>query len=337
MPTRDGVACAGNWIVEHIHTAPSYPKEGSLARIGEAQRTFGGCAYHVIRNLHDLDPDMFLYAIGAIGDDEAGRDLLSDLHRRDIDTFQLVPHADIATAHAEVIVSEASGRRTSFYSAGANRLLSPALFDFSQCLAKWLHLGSLLLLDGLDASDAEFGTGAARVLHDAKEAGLTTSIDLITDDAADDAAIISPSLPYTDYLMMNATQAAACCGVPLSKPPKHAQQELRACAHALLEKGVQQAVVIHFPEGALAAARNGECISSPSLHLSEDQIRNHDGAGDAFSAAFIYATIRNWGYEKRLQLGHCCAAQKLIDAGRKLSAGDANLELSERFSFREGD
>lgn len=336
IPTRDGVACAGNWIVEHLYTVPHYPTEGHLARTSEEQRSLGGCAYNVIRNLHDLDPDMFLYAIGVIGDDEAGHEILNDLHHRDIDTFQLVAHPEAATAHAKVIISAHSGRRTTFYSAGGNGLLSPTHFDFSHCLAAWLHLGSLLLLDLLDAPDAEFGTGAARVLRMAKAAGLTTSIDLVQDERSNYPAIVSPALPFVDYLIVNAIEAAWCSGAPLSDGEKDTQKNLSKCAERLLAKGVQQNVVIHFPEGALAMTKSGEPLLVPSLQLPSGYIRSHSGAGDAFSAAFIYATIREWPFEKRLQLAHCAAVHNLarVESSGGLLVGEKNLELMKNFSVQ---
>jgi sugar/nucleoside kinase (ribokinase family) len=96
-------------------------------------------------------------------------------------------------------------------------------------------------------------------------------------------------------------------------------------------------VVIHFPEGALAMTKSGNSLFVPSLQLPEGCAKSHSGAGDAFSAAFIYATIQNWPFEKRLQLGHCCAAQKLMSADGRLLAGEQNLELLEKFSTHEKD
>jgi sugar/nucleoside kinase (ribokinase family) len=332
-PTRAGVACAGHWIVEHLHLISHYPSEGEHAMISAQEKSLGGCACNVIRDLHDLDPDLFLYAIGVIGDHEDGHEILNDLHRRDIDTFQLHARPEVATAHAEIMISSESRRRTAFYSPGGNRLLAPVHFDFSHCLAEWLHLGSLLMLDGLDAPDPEFGTGAGRVLHLAKAAGLVTSIDLIADENADYQAMIFPTLPYVDFLIINAIEAARCCGIEKISREDFNQQRLSFFAERLLTQGVQQGVVIHFPEGALAMAKAGRAAFAPSLKLPPDQIRRFSGAGDAFAAAFIYATLQDWPWEKRLQLGHCTAGQKLLNERKPLLVGERNLELLEKFSL----
>jgi len=334
-PTRAGVACAGHWIVEHLHTVSHYPSEGEHAIISTQVKSLGGCAYNVIRHLHDLDPDLFLYAIGIIGDDDDGHEILNDLHRRDIDTFQLHARPEVATAHAEIVISSENRRRTSFYSPGGNRLLTPDHFDFSHCLAGWLHLGSLLMLDGLDAPDSEFGTGAARVLHLAKEAGLVTSLDLITDEKADYQAMIFPALPYVDFLIINAIEAARCCGIQKISDEDLIQQRLSFFAERLLTQGVQQGVVIHFPEGALAMTKDGSAAFVPGLKLPREQIRSFSGAGDAFAAAFIYATLQDWPWEKRLQFGHCAAGQKLLNERKPLLVGERNLELQEKFSSKE--
>lgn len=337
---RYGVACAGNWLVEDRYSVAHYPAEGQMARITQAQRNLGGCAYHVTRYLHDLDPDLFLYAIGVIGEDKEGHEILDDLHDRDMDTFQLIAQPGVNTAHAEVIVAADSGRRTSFYRAGGNALLSPAHFDFSHCSAAWLHVGSLLLLDLLDGPDVEFGTRTARVLDVARAAGLTTSVDVICDEQADYAAMVWPALPYVDFLIVNEA-AARRCSEPLRAErsgSEGGETGVATCAERLLAKGVQQAVVIHFPVGAVAAAKGGGPLFVPSLQLPPERIHNHSGAGHAFCAAFIYATLQGWPLEERLQFGHCVAAHHLLqtDPQGGLPMGEKNLELLEKFPPRGG-
>ncbi|MCI0691906.1 hypothetical protein L0337_07860 [candidate division KSB1 bacterium] len=70
MPHREGFACAGNWIIDHVRLIDHYPGEEGLAFIREESRSTGGCAYNVICDLRAIDPDLPLYAIG--GEDEDG-------------------------------------------------------------------------------------------------------------------------------------------------------------------------------------------------------------------------------------------------------------------------
>jgi hypothetical protein len=67
MPHREGFACAGNWIIDHVRLIDHYPGEEGLAFIREESKSTGGCAYNVICDLRAIDPDLPLYAIGVIG------------------------------------------------------------------------------------------------------------------------------------------------------------------------------------------------------------------------------------------------------------------------------
>jgi len=332
MPKREGFACAGNWIIDHVRLIDHYPHEEGLAFIREESTSTGGCAYNVICDLRAIDPELPLYAIGVVGEDEDGHYILDDCHRRDIDTFQLVATAEAPTAHAEVMFSQASNRRTFFHHPGANRLLNVEHFDFDHCLAKWLHLGYLLLLEKLDQPEAEFGTKAGRVLQLAKAAGLTTSVDLIT-TANEKYALLAPVLPGIDYLVINEIEAELTCGIKTRNGNDLLKEGLIAAAAKLLELGVNDGVAIHFPEGGFAALKSGETCWQGALELPTKKICNTAGAGEAFCAGFIYGCYNAWPLAARLQMAVCCAAGNI---GIAASSGgmllkEFNLELLQKF------
>ena len=99
-----------------------------------------------------------------------------------------------------------------FHQRGANAFLKAGHFDFAEVRAKIFHLGYLLLLDGLDAPDAEFGTAAGRVFDQATRAGCKTSMDVVSEDGDRFAGVVLPTLPHVDYCILNEfegrTQAA---------------------------------------------------------------------------------------------------------------------------------
>jgi sugar/nucleoside kinase (ribokinase family) len=337
MPHREGFACAGNWIIDHVRIIDHYPAEERLAFIREESKSTGGCAYNVICDLRTIDPDLPLYAIGVVGEDEDGHFILNDCHDRDIDTFQLITSNEAPTAHTEVMFSQASGRRTFFYHPGTNNALNVEHFDFTHCLAKWLHLGYLLLLEKLDQSDAEFGTRAGRVLHMAKEAGLITSVDLVTAESDAYQRIVVPALPQIDYLVINEIEAERTTGIKTKESGGLLTEGITGAAMKLLEAGVNCGVVIHFPEGGFAAMKEGVACWQGALELPSEKIRNTTGAGDAFCAGFLYGCYCEWPIQKCLQMAVCCAAANI---GVAASSGgmmikEVNLDLMQEFVCRK--
>jgi sugar/nucleoside kinase (ribokinase family) len=334
MPHREGFACAGNWLIDHVRVIDHYPPEEGLALIRAESKSTGGCAYNMICDLRAIDPDLPLYAIGVVGEDDDGHFILDHCHKRDIDTFQLVATAEAPTAHAEVLFAQASNRRTFFYHPGANNLLNVEHFDFEHCLAKWLHLGYLLLLDQLDQPDAEFGTKAGRVLQRAKAAGLITSVDVVTAESENFSRVVMPTLPYVDYLIINEIEAERTTGIKTRRDGILLKEGITAAASKLFEAGVKLGVALHFPEGGMARHHNGEIFWQGALELPPEKICNTTGAGDAFCAGFIYGCYHEWPLQKSLQMAVCCAAGNI---GVAASSGgmlikEANLELLQIYA-----
>ncbi|MCL4707272.1 hypothetical protein KJ068_19120 [bacterium] len=202
MPYREGFACAGPWVVEHVREVTHYPPEGSVAKIENEHLRLGG-AFPLMAELRGRHANAPLYAIGSLGEDENGHLILDDCHKLDIDTYQLCVKNEIATAHAEVILAQRSNMRTSFYSGGANDLLSVEHFDFRHCLASWFHLHDLTRLPALLHPAGEHRTHAGRVLQMAQNAGLITSLYV---DQLPDAPVklnLLSTLAFADHLIIS--------------------------------------------------------------------------------------------------------------------------------------
>src|SRR5262249_41492271 len=150
------------------------------------------------------------------------------------------------------------------------------------------HLGYLLLLDALDAPHKSLGTQAAALLRAAQDAGLKTSIDLVSEDSDRFAKIVLPALKHTDYCIINEIEAGKTTGLTLRQPGRPLDTvAVRHAAGALLQRGVRELVVIHFPEGCFARTRRGEDFWQTSLDLPRKCIAGTAGAGDAFCAGVL--------------------------------------------------
>ena len=161
---------------------------------------------------------------------------------------------------------QSTGRRTFFHARGANALLGPEHFDFAAEPARILHYGYLLLLDKMDGPSATHGVVAAEVLQRAAAAGMKVSIDCVSEDSDRFPRIVKPVLKHVDYCFMNEFEAGRVTGRRVRHDQALHLDELRQAMQALLDEGVRQRVIVHFPEGASrwAAMENGTS-ALPSL------------------------------------------------------------------------
>lgn len=301
---RRGVVGGGNFIVDYVKVIDHYPAEQTLSEIRGEYIGSGGGPYNVLLGLARLGAAMPLAAIGRIGDDDAGRLIAADCAAHGIDPSGLKVTPGEPTSYTIVAVDEGSGRRTFFHRRGANARLGPEDFDFAATTASHFHYGYLMLLDRLDGGDETFGTAAARVLAEAKAAGLTTSIDLVSEDSDRSREILPAALKFADIVFMNEFEAERASGVALTDRGVVRIDRLADVRAALQPAGT---LVVHWPEGA--AACEGDSIALQGcVEMPPEKIVSAVGSGDAFAAGYLLGFTRGGGVEERLKLGACCAA-----------------------------
>ncbi len=336
--SRRGLLAAGNWIIDQVKLVDVYPNRERLANIqGQSQGT-GGAPYNVLMNLAKLGADFPLFGAGLVGKDALGAQILEDCKQHRIDTRCLRATADAATSYTDVMTEQENGRRTFFHYRGANALWSGEDIDFAKCKSQIFHLGYLLLLDALDAADARHGTKAARLLAAAQEAGMKTSVDVVSEDSDRFQKIVSPALKHVDYCILNEIEAGKTAGFKIRTPDGQLDTvALRHAAGALLQQGVRELVVIHFPEGGFARTRKGEDVWQPSLRLPDKFIAGTAGAGDAFCAGVLLGLHEGWELPRCLQTGVCVAAASLshptCTGGMKSLS--ACLSLGKKYGYRD--
>ncbi len=334
---RRGVLAAGNWIVDFTKIIDVFPAQDALANIVGEYRGNGGSPYNVLVDLARLEAPFPLEAIGLVGADHEGEEIRRDCVAHGIDATQLHVCRTAHTSYTNVMLVKNSGRRTFFHQRGANALLGPEHFDFSKSRAKIFHLGYLLLLDKLDQPDAENGTVAAGLLRAARAAGFKTSIDVVSEDSDRFAAIVRPALRHTDYAIMNEFEAERTTGLRIRTEQGLDSTQLIAATRKLFEAGVREWVVIHFPEGAVAAGRSGDVLHQGSVRLPREQIAGATGAGDAFCAGLLHGLHEDKAMAECLRDAVCAAAACMTDAtcSGGLRSLEECLELGGGYGFRK--
>ena len=311
---RNGLLAAGSWIVDQVKMVDVFPQRETLANIMSQSEGTGGSPYNILINLAKLGAKFPMSAAGLVGDDALGQYILDDLKRHQIDASQMRTTAKAPTSYTDVMTEVKTGRRTFFHCQGANSLWAGKGLDFKQSKARIFHVGYLLLLDGIDAADKRYGTRGAAVCAAAQRSGLKTSIDCVSEDSDRFARIVTPILKYTDYCILNELEAGKTTGnVIRRKNGKLDTAALRKSAKALLNKGVQELVCVHFPEGGYVLTAAGEEYWQSSLKLPQSFIKGAAGAGDAFCTGMLMGIHEGWDMQRSLLTAVCAAAQNLSD------------------------
>ena len=336
---RSGVLAGGNWIIDQVKLIDVYPQREQLANIrSQVAYGTGGAPYNVLIDLAKAGAGLPLFAAGLVGKDAFGEQILADCKKHKIDTKFLKATASANTSYTDVMTEQDGGRRTFFHYRGANALWCGEDIDFSKTKAKIFHLGYLLLLDGLDEADAKFGTKAARLLASAQEVGIKTSVDVVSEDSDRFNKVVSPALKFVDFCILNEIEAGKTAGFKIRQSDGQLDTvALRHAAGALLQMGVKEVVVIHFPEGAFARTRKGEDVWQSSVKLPDKFIAGAAGAGDAFCAGALLGLHEGWELPQCLQTGVTMAAASLSDptCTGGLKPLNGCLALGKKFGYRK--
>jgi sugar/nucleoside kinase (ribokinase family) len=311
---RKGLLAGGNWIIDQVKLVDVYPKPEQLANIRSQSEGTGGAPYNVLVNLSKLGAPFALSGAGLVGKDALGEQILQSCKKLEIDARQLNATDKAPTSYTDVMTEIGHGRRTFFHNRGANALWDGQDLDFEKTKARIFHLGYLLLLDALDEPDKKYGTKAARLLDRAQRAGLKTSVDVVSEDSDRFGRIVTPALRYTDYCILNELEAGRTTGFTIRQKDGGLDTvALRHAAGALLQSGVRELVVVHFPEGGFARTRKGDDFWQPSLSLPAKYVAGSAGAGDAFCSGVLLGLHEGWDVSRCLLVAVCVAAASLSD------------------------
>ena len=331
---RNGICCAGNMIVDITYPIETWPKQNELTHITEGiQNSTGGSVCNTITDLARLDPTLHLVASGYAGHDAEGDFLLSELSRYPNIDLSMVRRSG-RTSFTAVMSNNQTHERTFFQHAGANAYYGEDDIDWEKLDVEIFHIGYILLLPHLDEPDEEYGTKMARLLHRAKQAGMKTSIDVVSESGDRFRCLVTPALRYTDYCIINELEAQQTTGILLREDDGTLHPEnMEAALRKLHELGVGVWAVIHCPELGCGMDENGSFTVQKSLTLPKGYIRGTVGAGDAFCAGVLYAAQAGKTLSEALKLGACTAAASLseVSASDGVKTAAEVLALAERY------
>lgn len=314
--SKKGIAVAGNMIVDMLYPISNFPKPGELVTVtGDLSRSTGGCLCNDIVDLAKLDPALPLVALGRVGDDAEGKYIMDKLCVYPNIDLQYVK-AEGTTSYTLVLADDTTKQRTFYQCRGANAAFCQEDIPWDALNADILHIGYILLLDTLDEEDSEYGTKMARLLKQAQDRGIKTSIDVVSEAGDRFRRLVSPAMRYTDYCVINEVEAGATTGIQLrGENGELIRENFPAALKAMKDLGVSTWAVIHCPELGCGLDENNNLVEVPSLKLPEGWIAGTVGAGDAFCSGVLYGAWKGMDLKSAIELGTASAACSLSQPG----------------------
>ena len=304
-----GIAFAGNLIVDRIRKIDRLPGRSELAAIRGVGRSTGGVCNNAI-GMKKLDPAMPVSIYGVAGTDGEGDYILSELQRSGVNTDGVVRRGE--TSFTDAYVETELNCRTFFHFGGANDTFDADDVPCDALNAQLFHVAYPLLLKTLDLPDPEYGTRLSRLLSRVREAGLATSLDVVSEESDRYKTIVRPALAYTDYLTVNELEAGRITGIPLTADGgRLIEENMPAALTRLMEAGVSRWAVIHAPQAAYGMDSAGQYVRLPGKRLPPGFIGGTVGAGDAFCTGVLLAACRGLSIGEALRFGNASAIASL--------------------------
>ena len=289
------VVTLGECLVALVAAAP-----GPLAEVGSFERHVAGAEANVAVGVARLGhPSAF---IGHVGDDGFGQVIVRRLKGEGVDVSALGVDSSAPTG---LLVRERrllGPAEVLYYRRGsAASRLSGAHVERAEPLfraGRWLHLTGIT--PALSQSCRE---AVALALELARTHGLTVSLDLNLRRklwSEQEATVTLRALVPSCEVVMGGLDEMALVG------GSDEQADPEQVAAAILALGARVAVVKLGAEGALEVRSGSSAVREPALPVPYrvDMV----GAGDAFAAGYIAASLERLEGSRALQLGNACGA-----------------------------
>jgi len=231
--------------------------------------------------------------VGRIGDDNIGKMVLDGFKRCHVSTRYLILDKT-KTTQVSTVVQYNDGNKASIN----NEIppLDPRLMDFSFVKkTKALHVGGYLLFPEI------WGKNIQRWLRLANRENVLTSLDPQMSATGQWSSAFRGLFHLLDILLLDEAEAARIAR----------KKRVTDAVEVLLRSGVATVVVKLGSKGCMIGG-NGKLRSIKAV---ETKSVSTIGAGDAFDAAFVYGTLKNWPFEKAAKFANVVAAMSTTQLG----------------------
>lgn len=281
------VVCLGIIVVD-IWGRPvdQWPQKGRLLLVDEVGMGLGGHATNSSRCLAKLGVETAV--MGCIGQDGLGDFAIEELENGGVETSGIY-RTEAASTAATLVMVDSAGERTFIHAIGADGEIRPEHLDMDLIeSAELLYMAGALAMPGFD------GEPQAQVMAAAQQAGLTTVLDVVWDASGKWLETLAPVLAYTDIFLPSLTEAQKITG----------QTEPAEAAAFLRDKGTTTVGLTNGDQGAYVCSPT-EQLSLPAYQV---EVIDGTGAGDAFTAGFIYGHLASWELKRTARFANAMGA-----------------------------
>lgn len=271
-----GILVVGNVCFDLIaKPIDRFPEKGSLVPVEQLELHSGGCAVNTANALAKLGVPVRV--VGKVGDDIFGNFLLEDLKANGVNIRYVVATDQALTSTTFVVVSS-DGERSFFHFEGSNadfRLEDVDLASLED--AQIMHIAGELAMPQFD------GQPTADLLRQAKEAGLTTSLDTSWDKRGRWLSALQPCFPYLDVFLPSLAEAKMITG----------ESDVGRMGDFVMEQGVKMLGLKLGSQGCYLRSQEEE-LTIPAYQV---ECQDTTGAGDCFAAGFLTGLRQGWDLE----------------------------------------
>ena len=299
------IAVIGELNLDLIVTgAERMPEPGEELIVDDMLLTLGSSCAITACQLAALGDDVLF--ISKVGGDEFGRRALDFLRQKNVSTEAIAVDGSLKTGLT--ISTAIDSERAQMTVMGCIQEMRFADIDFEVLRGRQhLHISSFYLQRNLRPD-------VPRIFRQAREMGLTTSLDTGWPHEGESIHDTDPVWPHLDLFLPNEAEAM------LLSERRTVEDALESFAARIPTVAVKLG-----PDGAMA--RRGEEIER--RQGSEVEVVDTTGAGDSFNAGFLHGYLAGWGIGECLDLGNACGALSTRAPGGTTS--QPTLDEAQRF------
>jgi len=253
--------------------------------------SFGGVARNVAENLARLGQPVNL--ITAVGEDDAGERLLETLMEAGVNVQAVLRSSEEETGSYLAVINQAGALQLALYDM---RIVSALTPEFIHRHASLFEQASLLFLDANLPKDVLRTVMSLARRHHLPVCADPTSAGL--------ANRLRPYLPRLFICTPNSSEASVLCEAAVKVSNR---KQALAAAQYLVGKGVQIAIITLGEHGLCYATSE----TNGHIPAIRSEVVDPTGAGDSFSAAFIFALLNDIPIDEAMRLGLSAASLTL--------------------------
>jgi len=297
-----------------LNQIESFPEVGKEKLADNMTLTLGSSSAIFASNLSALG--MRVSFIGKIGNDIFGRFCKDQLNEKGVDTSMLIQSDDLKTG-ATVILNFAEDRAMITHQGAMKHLGITDISHEMLSMARHLHFSSYFLQPG-------FKNDLDRLFKMAKEAGLTTSLDVQWDPVEQWEFDFKKILLYVDIFLPNEAELLNLTG----------KDTIDAALNAF--GGVGKFILIKKGKEGSLLSYNDKIVNGKSF--LNDKVVDAIGAGDSFNAGFIFKFIQGSPPEDCQTFGNLIGAISTTGSGgtKAFTNYEETMKIArEKFGYEE--